>query len=145
MYGGGGHPTNSAVAMVMVVPAEELLAMSASIFDRAEAIREVRPVLQGLELRLGVRIVIRDVRAAMGLGDLQVDQKCGDRLGSHAGAAISVQRERPGNDVFFLDRIGDELLGQFRGPPGGGPPPDDVSAVDVEDYVQMEAGPFRRP
>src|ERR1700735_2735737 len=143
IHGGRDHPANAAVAMVMVVPAEELLAMSASIFDRAEAIREVRPVLQGLELRLGVRIVIRDVRAAMGLGDLQVDQERGDRLGSHAGAAISVQREGPGSDVFFLYGVGDELLGEFCGLTGGDQPPDNVAAVDVEDHVQMEAGPFR--
>ncbi len=48
MHGSRGHPPDPAVAMIMVVPAKELLAVSTSIFDRAEAIREVGPVLQGL-------------------------------------------------------------------------------------------------
>src|ERR1017187_8002344 len=59
---------------------EELLAVSASVLDRAEAIGEVGSVLQGFELRLGVRIVIRHVRAAMGLGDLEVNEERGDGL-----------------------------------------------------------------
>jgi hypothetical protein len=79
MHGGRGHPADPAVAMIMVVPAKELLAVSASIFDRAEAIREVGSILQGRELRLGVRIVIRDVRAAVSLGDLKIDQVTGSR------------------------------------------------------------------
>ena len=46
-----------------------------------------------LELCLGIRIVIADMRAAMGLGDIQVDQQGRHRLRSHAGAAIRVQGE----------------------------------------------------
>lgn len=49
-----------AVAVFVAVPAKELLAMSAGIFDRAEPIGEVGQVLQSFELRLGVRIVIRE-------------------------------------------------------------------------------------
>ena len=101
MDGGRRHQADAAVAVFVVVPAEELLAVSASIFDRAEAIGEVGPVLQGLELRLGVRIVVRDVRPAVGLGDLQIDQQRGNGLGSHAGAAIGVQRQGPGCDVLL--------------------------------------------
>ena len=135
MDGGGRHQADPAVAMIMVVPVEELLAVSASVFDRAEAIGEVGSVLQGFELRLGVRIVVRDVRAAVGLGDLQVDQERGDRLRSHAGAAIGMQREGPWSDVFLLQGVGDELLGEFGGLPMGDQPADDVAAVDVEDGV----------
>ena len=66
--------------MFVVVPGEELLAVSASVLDRAEAIGEVGSVLQGFELRLRVRIVIRHVRAAVGLGDLEVNEERGDGL-----------------------------------------------------------------
>src|SRR6202140_4758650 len=78
--GGRWHQANSAVAVFVVVPVEELLAESASILDRAEAVGEVGSVLQGFELRFGVRIVIRDVRAAVGLGDIAVEGEGGDRL-----------------------------------------------------------------
>src|SRR5450759_4551887 len=63
--GGRSHQADSSVAVFVVVPGEELLAVSASVLDRAEAIGEVGSVLQGFELRLGVRIVIRHVRAAI--------------------------------------------------------------------------------
>ena len=144
MHGHWGHQADPAMAMFMVIPAEEPLAVSTSILDRAEAIGEVRSVLQGFELCLRVRIVIRDVRAAVGLGDLEVDQECSDRLRSHAGAPISVQREGPWGDVFFLESIGDQLLGELGRLSMRDHPADDVAAVDVEDHVQMEAGPFCR-
>jgi hypothetical protein len=37
-------------------------------FERTKALRKVGSVFQGFELHLGARIVIRDVRAAVGLG-----------------------------------------------------------------------------
>jgi hypothetical protein len=49
----------------LVVPTKEMLAVSASIFDRSEAIREVGSVLESFELRLRVRIIVRDVWAAV--------------------------------------------------------------------------------
>ena len=106
--------------------------------------RKVGSVLQGFELRLGVRVVIRDVRAAVGLGDVEVDEQRGDGLRSHAGAAIGMKRQRPWRDVFFVHGISDELLGEFGGLSMSDQPADDIPAVDVEDYVEMEAGPFGR-
>jgi hypothetical protein len=76
---------------------EEQSAVSASVLDRAEALREVRSVFQSFELRLGVWIVIRDVRPAVGLGDLEVDEQRSNALRSHAGAAIGMEREGPGS------------------------------------------------
>ena len=84
------------------------------------------------------------MRAAVGLGDVEVDEERGDGLRSHAGAAIGMEREGPGRDVFFLQGIGDELLGEFGGLPMSDQPTDDIAAVDVEDHVEMEAGPFGR-
>ena len=48
----GRHQADAGVMMFSVVPGEEGLAVSASIFNRAEALGEVRPVLEGFELRL---------------------------------------------------------------------------------------------
>ena len=44
-----------------------------------------------LQLSFRVRIVIRDVGPAVGLGDIQIDEQSCDGLGSHAGAAIGMQ------------------------------------------------------
>ena len=78
--GGWGHQADSTVAVFVVVPLEEASAVSASVLDRAEALREVRSVFQGFELGLGVRVVIRDVRPAVGSGDIEIDEQRGDGL-----------------------------------------------------------------
>ena len=52
--------------MAGVVPEEELLAVSAGIFNISETLGEVGAVFQRLELRFQDGIVIRDI----GLGDL---------------------------------------------------------------------------
>jgi len=79
-----------------VVPGEEGVAKCPRILDATEAIREVGTVFEGLELRLGIRVVIGDVWPAVGLGNLQVNQQGSHGLGSHAGTAIGVQVRRPG-------------------------------------------------
>src|SRR5207237_6826436 len=55
----GGQQADASVAVVGVVPAEEVLAEDPGLLDRGEAVREAGPVLQGLELRLGVGVVVR--------------------------------------------------------------------------------------
>ena len=89
--------------MFVVVSAEEPLAVGSAILDAAEAPGEVGTVLQGLELRLGERVVVRGVRPAVGLGELQIDQQRGDGLRAHAGAAIGVQRQGVRGDVVLRD------------------------------------------
>ena len=53
------------MAVLVVVEGEERLAERPGIFDRAEPLGERRAVLEGLELRLTVGIVITDVGAAV--------------------------------------------------------------------------------
>ena len=65
---GGGVQAEPAVAVLVVVPGEEVLAVRPGGLDRGEPGGEGRPVLQGLELRLGVRVVVGDVRAGSGTG-----------------------------------------------------------------------------
>ena len=57
----GRQQAEAAVPVLGVVPGEERVAVGAGIVDRAEALREVRPVLQGLELRLREGVVVGDV------------------------------------------------------------------------------------
>ena len=55
-----------------------------------------------------------------------------------------MQRQRVRRDVVLGHRLGDQLLGQFGGFLRGDHPADDVAAEDVEDHIQVEAGPFGR-
>jgi hypothetical protein len=55
---GGGVQAQPAVAVVVVVPGKEVLAVRPGGFDRVEAAGEAGPVLEGLELRLGVGVVV---------------------------------------------------------------------------------------
>src|SRR5436189_117917 len=61
--GGGGHQCDPGVAVGVVVPVEEPAAVLARLFDRVESGRELGPVLQRFEVRLGVGVVAGGVRA----------------------------------------------------------------------------------
>ena len=63
------------VMMLGVVPGEEVAAEAAPVLDRAEPFRKVGPVLQGLELRLGERVVVRDMGARVRLGDAEIGKQ----------------------------------------------------------------------
>ena len=69
MNHGGGEQTETGVAMFFVVPGEKNLAKGASILDRPETFGKARPVFQRFEVTLRVRVVVGDMRAAMGFGD----------------------------------------------------------------------------
>ncbi len=60
MKDGRCHETDSRVPMFVVVVVEEVAGEQASILDGAETTRELRAILQRLELRLGVGIVVRE-------------------------------------------------------------------------------------
>src|SRR5665811_1361432 len=87
----GTTTATARVAVAVVVPGEELLTVDASVFDTTKALGEVRTVLECLELRLGEGVIVADIRSAVGLGHLQVDQQLSNTLGAHAGAAVGMQ------------------------------------------------------
>lgn len=91
--------------------------------------------LQGVEVRLAEGVVIAGVGPAVGLGDAQVGEEQGDRLGLHAGAAVGVQSELAGADVLFVAGLGDKLLGQSGGFAGSNHPADQVAAGDIDDLI----------
>ena len=107
------HEADAAVTMHGVVPAKEDQAVCASVLDRAEPRREVGPVFQSFELAFLKRIIVRDMWAAMGFDDIEIDEQVGDRFGAHAAAAIGVQRQCAGNDALLVDGIGNDLLSEF--------------------------------
>ena len=55
--GGGGHQADPGVAVLLVVPVEEVAAERACVVDRVKAGGERGPVLERLEVRLGVGVI----------------------------------------------------------------------------------------
>jgi hypothetical protein len=72
---GGSEKAQPGMAMIFVIPGEELPGMRARIFQASEAFRKVGPVFQRSEMALRVGIIVRDVRAAVGFGDPHVRQQ----------------------------------------------------------------------
>ena len=141
---GRRHQAEPGMMVLVVVPLKEGLAEAASIFDGAEAIRETRAVFQGAELAFRIRIVVGDMRTAVGLDDAQVSQQQGHRFGFHGRAAIGVDGELAGRDVLRVAGVLDEPLGQFGAFAVGDHPTDDVAAEDIQDDVEVVGGPLHR-
>ena len=67
--GGRGEQTQVPVAVVVVVPVDELAAAIEGVVVALEAIGEVGVALDRLELALGVGVVVARMRPAVGPGD----------------------------------------------------------------------------
>ena len=74
VHGVRGHQPDARVPVFVVVVAEEFVAEAEGVLIAAETLGESRTVLEGLELGLGVRVVVRDVWPAVRLGDPQRGQ-----------------------------------------------------------------------
>jgi hypothetical protein len=57
-----------------MIPGEENLAENPSVLQRAEALREVGPVFEGLELRLRVGVIVADVGATVAFDDAEIGE-----------------------------------------------------------------------
>jgi len=68
------------MTMLIVVPAKELVTKDPGILDGAEPLRELRAVFQGLELGLGVGIVIAHMGSTVRFGHAQIGKEMGHRL-----------------------------------------------------------------
>jgi len=88
------------MAVIVVVPAEELAAEAAGVLDGVEPLGKDRPVLQRLELRLAVGVVVRGLRSRMRLRDVQVGEHFGDGLALHRRSPVGVQVESTIVEVF---------------------------------------------
>lgn len=97
-----------------VVPEEEVPAVSPGVMEGSEAIGEARAILEGLEWRLGERVVVGDARRGVALGHAEIGQEQSRGFRGHAGASIGMDRQLPLDDSEALGTGGDELLGQRR-------------------------------
>jgi hypothetical protein len=80
----------------------------------------------------------------VGLGDAEVGEQEGDRLGGHGRAAVGMEGQLPGWDRLLGDGFGDQAVGQGGLLAVGDHPANHVAAVDIEDDVQVEVGPLGR-
>lgn len=125
--------------MVVLVPVEEVRAVPARVFDRAEAVGEVGPVLQRLEVRLAVRALVRDVRSRVRLRDAQVGKQERDGLRRHRRSTVCVQRELTGLDALARTGLRDEPVGKHGGLAMRHHPADDIATEDVEHHVRTRS------
>ncbi len=126
-----------------VVVVHELGHEDARVLDGPEPVREHRTVLQLLEHRFGVRVVIRDVRTGQGPGDLQAGQKRRERLGRHRRAVIRMN-DAGHHATVGADRGVHEVTGQRAALAGMDFPVDDLAEVDGDDHVCVEPDPAGR-
>ncbi len=91
--------------LAAVVPSHEALTVGLGVFETAEAVRKVRPVVEGAELAFRRGVVITHVRTAVRCGDPEVGQQVHHRFGDHWGAAVSVQRELALDDALLGNRL----------------------------------------
>ena|GEM_PF-2661230 len=89
VHGRRRHVADAGVPMGVVVPGEEPLTERTGVLDRVKARRKVGLVLQGLELRFRVRIVVADMWPAVVLGDAQIGQEQGHRFGPRSACKVS--------------------------------------------------------
>ena len=104
-----------------------------------------RVVLDRLELRLRVRVVVRDPGSAQRLCDAQVGEQLRRALARHGRSPVRVKREHAGLDTVLQAALLDQASGQPRGLPLRHHPPCDVAAVDVQNDVEVEVLPLLRP
>ena len=93
-------------------------------------------------MRLGIRIVVRDVRPRVRFGDAEIGEHQRETLRAHRRAAVGVEGELARLDVFPFTYFGDELRGKCRGLAIGNHPPHDVPTIDVEHDVEVVVIPF---
>ena len=110
------HP-DASVVMLLVVPSEEVARIAPRILDLPEALGKTRSIFERLEVGLAEGIVVGDVRSGVGLGDAEVREQQGDRLGRHRRAAVGVDGQLPTLDSLARAGLGDQLLASVEDSP----------------------------
>ncbi len=140
----GGQHGDAAMAVFGVVPREERPAKSDGRVDAGETAGESRVVLQGLELRLGERIVIGDLGAAQRARDPEVGEQLRGTLACHRCPTVGVQREHLWRHALLVAGFLNQTAGEDGVFPVRHHPTHDVAAEDVEQDVEVEIRPLLR-
>ena len=88
------HP-NTTVSVLRVVPPKEKPAELHRMLCRAKSIRELRMILQRLELALRIGIIIRHMRPAVGFVYPQRDKELRGALGYHGRPMVRMNGQLP--------------------------------------------------
>ncbi len=115
------------------------LAEGSGVSQGSELAGEGRGVLQRLELRFAVGVVVGHVRAGVRAGHAPVDEELRDGFGGHRGAPVGVDDV---GDAVHTHRLFEHGLGVLA---CGDGPRHDVAGSDVEHHVQVvvHRGPGR--
>ena len=125
------------VPVFVVVIREERLAEGPGVLDAAEAFGERRAVLEGLEIRLTVGVVVGRMGTAMAASDAQEGEQFRHRVRRHRRAPVGVDGELTGCDVVADHGVGDELFGQLAGLARRHAPRHHVATEDVDHHVEV--------
>ena len=126
----GRDEANRAVAMLAVVPADKASDPLARCFDVGEGQSRIgRTVLQRPEERLGVRVVVGDVRTAERRDDSKPLQRGDHRVAAHRLAVVGMEDEAVGVDFRFLADVSNHFGGELVALAFVDLPADDAAAV----------------
>src|ERR1039458_9771343 len=81
----------------------------------------------------------------MRFGDPEIGEHQGGGFGLHRGTAIGMQGELAGLDMVLCDGVIEQGLEQRGAFSVGNAPGDDPAAENIDDDVEIEVAPFRRP
>ena len=142
--GGRGQQCQARMVVLLVIPVEESLGPAPDLDQGAEAVGVIGSILEGLEMRLGVAVIIANVGPGMALGDPQVVQQLLHRLGDHRCALVVMQGQLLRRDPLTLTAGLDQDSGQVSRLALSHHPAHHIPAEDVEDDIQIEVAPHRR-
>ena len=111
-HGGGREQREPGMPMAIGVPVEELREPAASVCDVVEPAWIVGLVLNGLEARLGERVVVRDARPAFAALDAELREHVDEAQRCHRCAAVVVNGDAARREFVARDGLREELLGE---------------------------------
>ena len=104
-----------------------------------------RTVFQGFEMAFRERIVVRRVGPAMRFGDAEIGEHQGGGFGLHRAAAIRMQGKLAGDDIMLDDGVVEQGFEQRGALSISDLPGHDPAAENINDDIEIEVAPFRRP
>ena len=117
--------------MLVVVPTEERPAPRPSGLNADEPLGVIRMVLQGLEVRLNKRVVVRHSRPGMTLMDAQIEQQLGEATRNHGRSTVRMNGELTRVNALAFAGPSDEFPSDHLGFPRGDRPADNLATEDV--------------
>ena len=134
-----GYEAEARVQVLGVVPAHEVLDPGASLVEvRERTARVPGPILEGPEERLGVGVVVADVRPTERRDDAEPLERGEHRGTLHGPTVVGVEHEVAGADVLAGARPLEKAGGGGHRLLGLDGPAHDLAAEHVEDQVQVK-------